>query len=94
MPRFASDINTIFPSGLSLSYTGPQSFSVLADVAILGFQRTGNLSELHLTLGPAVSPVPLPPALPLFVAGLGILAVFGFATRKKVGPSAAACVAS
>jgi hypothetical protein len=42
-----------------------------------------------LVLPPVLSPVPLPPALPLFAAALLALGIVGYAGRKREPPSMA-----
>jgi hypothetical protein len=42
-----------------------------------------NITSETLVLPPALSPVPLPPALPLFAAALLALGIFGYVGRKR-----------
>jgi hypothetical protein len=64
-------------------------YEAQADLQLLGGPRGGsgrdiefNIASETLVLAP-VSPVPLPPALPLFAAALLALGVVGYARRAK-----------
>jgi hypothetical protein len=66
----------------------PSSNILTANVTILAVHRADDSGSLSLTLQPtaasfSVSPVPLPPALPMFASALLILGIFGFVRRKK-----------
>lgn len=78
---FASDDNG--------SFTGLPTLNIVASLTETGaFQDVGQYfgvgaSDLQVLSADNVSPTPLPPALPLFAAGLAGLSLFGWHRKRK-----------
>jgi hypothetical protein len=82
MPRVALDD----PSGLLLYLVLHYNFGATSDVAFWGI--TGR-EAYSVQVDPFVSPVPLPAALPLFAAGLGVMGLLGWRRKRKAEAMAA-----
>jgi hypothetical protein len=70
-----------------------------AQILVDSVDRADDNGVLTLTLqttqafGPnSVSPVPLPPSLPMFASALLVLGIFGFCARRKHGPPSFAAI--
>jgi hypothetical protein len=61
----------------------PSSDTLTAQFFVAGINRADDFGTLNLTL----SPVPLPPALPLFAFALLALGIVGYVRRKREPPS-------
>jgi hypothetical protein len=88
-----------FSSGISLKGNGVNLFTILDFSSTFDFTQNQLVADgsLNFTNGPAtrnldfnitsetlvLSPVPLPPALPLFAAALLALGIFGYVRRAK-----------
>jgi hypothetical protein len=87
--------------GFTFIYTAgsPLSDILTAQILVDSVDRADDNGVLTLTLqttqafGPnSVSPVPLPPSLPMFASALLVLGIFGFCARRKHGPPSFAAI--
>jgi hypothetical protein len=67
----------------SNGFEAQANLDLIGPLAISGRDIEFNVTSDTLVLSPVLSPVPLPPSLPLFAAALLALGIFGYVRRTK-----------